>query len=116
MYWDFFTFTEIVNPMKTKILYIILGVAFLTSCTSKKPVVKEVAPGVSEGVVAVGPTIQMDGKKLFEQSFVNCHKLYKPSDFNAEQWKPIMARMQKKARLNDGEALAIYTYLTTTPQ
>ena len=27
-----------------------------------------------------------------------------------------MARMQKKARLNDGEALAIYNYLTTTPQ
>lgn len=113
MYWDFFTFTEIVNNMKTKILYIILGVAFLTSCKSKKPVVEEATPVVSEEVV---PTVQMDGKKLFEQSCVSCHKLYEPSDFNAEQWKPIMARMQKKARLNDTEALAIYTYLTTTPQ
>ncbi len=115
MYWDFFTFTEIVNPMKTKVLYIILGVAILTSCTSKKPVVEETTPVVSEKVVVVGPSIQMDGKKLFEQSCVSCHKLYEPSDFNTEQWKSIMARMQKKAKLNDAEALAIYTYLTTTP-
>ena len=96
MYWDFFTFTEIVNPMKTKILYIILGVAFLTSCKSKKPVVKEVAPGVSEGVVAVGPTIQMDGKKLFEQSCVSCHKLYEPSDFNANNGNPLWQECRKK--------------------
>ncbi len=116
MYWDFFTFTEIVNIMKTKVLYILLGVAILTSCTSKKPVAEEATPVVSEEVVVVGPSIQMDGKKLFEQSCVSCHKLYEPSDFNAEQWKPIMERMQKKAKLNDAEALAIYTYLTTTPQ
>lgn len=54
-----------------------------------------------------------EGKSLYEGSCARCHQLYKPSDFNAQAWKPIVARMQKKAQLSDEQGMKIYNYLTS---
>ena len=52
------------------------------------------------------------GKMLYENNCAKCHDLYAPKDFNAEQWKPIMLSMQKKAKISDEEREKIYAYLT----
>ena len=54
-----------------------------------------------------------EGKRLYEGSCARCHQLFKPSDYTAEAWKPIVSRMQKKAQLSDEHGLKIYNYLTS---
>jgi hypothetical protein len=39
--------------------------------------------------------------------------LYEKESFTAEQWKPIVLRMQKNTKLTDLQREKIYAYLTT---
>ena len=48
----------------------------------------------------------------YENNCAKCHKLYNAKDYTAEQWKPILVSMQKKAKITDQEREKIYTYLT----
>ncbi len=75
------------------------------SCSPKlAPTVNEVKPPLS-------PELE-EGKNLFENNCAKCHKLYNPSDFSAEEWTPIVLRMQKQAKIQDSEREKIYNYLT----
>lgn len=51
-------------------------------------------------------------KMSYENNCAKCHELFKPKDYTAEQWKPILVSMQKKAKITDQEREKIYTYLT----
>ena len=42
-----------------------------------------------------------------------CHSLYDAKDFTAQEWMPIVMRMQKKAKISDEQREKIYAYLTT---
>lgn len=53
-----------------------------------------------------------EGKSLYENNCAHCHKLYDPKQFSAEEWKPIMQRMQKNAQLTDEQGMKVYNYLT----
>jgi hypothetical protein len=46
-----------------------------------------------------------------KKNCANCHGLYNPTDFNAEQWRPILLSMQKNANISDEEREKIYAYL-----
>ncbi|HMI06706.1 MAG TPA: cytochrome c [Flavobacterium sp.] len=52
-----------------------------------------------------------EGKSLYENDCAKCHGLYKPTDFTREEWGPIMAKMQIKARITDEETASIYNYI-----
>jgi cytochrome c5 len=54
----------------------------------------------------------VEGKGIFENNCANCHDLYAPQDFTAEQWKPILLRMQIEAKISDEEREKVYAYLT----
>lgn len=109
-----------------KITLFLLLVIILFSCAPKivPPPIKEIDDKVkTEAVVeeikdvpvAIEevPNAFAEGKSLFENNCSNCHKLYNPKDFTAEQWLPIMNRMQKQANLSDADHDKIYTYLTS---
>jgi cytochrome c5 len=53
-----------------------------------------------------------EGKSLYENNCAKCHKLYDAKDFSTEEWKPIVASMQKKAHLDNLQGQKIYNYLT----
>lgn len=53
-----------------------------------------------------------EGKNLYENNCARCHKLYDRREYTAEQWTPILMRMQKKAKIGDAEREKIYKYLT----
>jgi hypothetical protein len=48
----------------------------------------------------------------YENNCAKCHELFKPKDYTAEQWKPILVSMQEKAKITDQEREKIYAYLT----
>ena len=93
--------------MKYKVLALSVVAVALYSCSSKSSIPTAEVP--KEKVLS--PELA-EGKSLYENSCARCHQLYNSKDFSAEQWKPIVQRMQKKARLDDAQGLKIYNYLT----
>ncbi len=97
--------------MKTEVLGLIGLATIVYSCASK-PVV--VAAPKEEVKVVILTAELAEGKNLYENNCAKCHKLYESTDFSKEQWKPIVARMQKKAHLDDAQGSKIYDYLTSS--
>jgi cytochrome c5 len=93
--------------MKYKLLALSVVAAVLYSCSSKSSIPTAEVP--KEKVLS--PELA-EGKSLFENSCGRCHQLYNAKDYTAEQWKPIVKRMQKEASLDDVQGLKIYNYLT----
>jgi len=91
--------------MKNKILAMALLSLTIYSCSPK--VVPTEEPKKIELSAALA-----EGKSLYENNCAKCHDLFKPKDFNAEQWKPIMLSMQKKAKISDEQREKIYNYVT----
>jgi nitrate/TMAO reductase-like tetraheme cytochrome c subunit len=109
-----------------KIAIFLFSVIILFSCAPKivPPPIKEIddkekSIAVVEEIKDVPVTVVelpnafAEGKSLFENNCSNCHKLYNPKDFTAQQWLPIMNRMQKQANLSDVDHDKIYAYLTS---
>ena len=51
------------------------------------------------------------GADLFNLHCGKCHELPKPADFTIEDWKPIMAAMAPKAKLNAEETTWVLAYV-----
>ncbi|MCP2027288.1 cytochrome c5 [Flavobacterium sp. HSC-32F16] len=100
--------------MKLRIVSITFSVLFLAACSSTKStaVASAVTTPAAETVASVELTPELaEGKNLYENSCVRCHKLYEPTKFSKEEWQPILVRMQKKAKLDDIKMASITNYL-----
>jgi cytochrome c5 len=105
--------------MKTKFIIGLFALAFAYACTAKKAVVPNTE--VKEAIVgqpftpklAITAETLAEGKSLYGMNCAKCHELFDPKSFNAEEWKPIVLRMQPKARISDEQREKIYAYLTT---
>ena len=109
--------------MKYKIITLTVLAIIIYSCAAKssvptataevKPVLKAEVKNVATVSVATVMTPELaEGKSLFENNCAKCHRLYDAKEFSAEEWKPIVARMQKKAHLDDIAGQKIYNYVT----
>ncbi|MCF6128084.1 cytochrome c [Flavobacterium sp. AS60] len=102
--------------MKYKVLALSVLALIIYSCASKSSVptteVKKTEPTAEVKIATVMTPELAEGKSLYENNCAKCHKLYDPKDFSAEQWKPIVASMQKKAHLDDAAGQKIYNYVT----
>lgn len=96
--------------MKIKLIALVAVAAFVASCSSKKTVV--VTEKETPKTVVLTPE-QVQGKDLFETRCVKCHKLYDPKKFSQEAWKPVLAKMQKKAHLDDVQIASIANYINS---
>jgi mono/diheme cytochrome c family protein len=102
--------------MKSSVLIGLVFLSVIVGCAPKKvmiieevPVVKEIAAEKLE----ITAEVIAEGKKLYTTSCADCHSLYEKESFTAEQWKPIVFRMQKNTKLTDLQRDKIYAYLTT---
>ena len=106
--------------MKYKIIALAALAVIIYSCAAKsstptataevKPVPE---PNGNKPITALVLTPELaEGKSLFENNCARCHRLYDPKEFSAEDWKPIVLRMQKKAHLDDFAGQKIYNYVT----
>jgi len=93
--------------MKTKLFAMATIGIFIFACSPK--VSQPEAPKTPEAPLS--PELAA-GKMLYENNCGKCHKLYEAKDFTAENWTPILASMQKKAKISDEDREKIYAYLT----
>lgn len=102
----------------------VFAIAFAYGCTAKKvvtpaPTTEENAPTVvasekpANEKLVVTTEVLAEGKNLYGTNCAKCHELYDAKSFTAEEWTPIVIRMQKKARISDEQREKIYAYLTT---
>jgi cytochrome c5 len=96
--------------MKNKLFFLAVTTVFLASCSSKKSATVAAAKTPKE--VVLTPEL-LAGKSLYENSCVRCHKLYSPKEYTQESWKPILVKMQRKARLDDAQIASISNYITS---
>jgi mono/diheme cytochrome c family protein len=101
-------------------LSVIIGLVVLSvalGCAPKKVVVvTEEIPSIKEVAtekLEITAEVIAEGKNLYTTSCADCHSLYEKESFTAEQWKPIVLRMQKNTKLSDLQREKIYAYLTT---
>jgi mono/diheme cytochrome c family protein len=118
--------------MNSKFIIGLFTLAVAYGCTAKKPAVapvpevkeamgiaknSEISVAVMEESINEKPKITAEtlaeGKSLYGMNCAKCHNLYDAKDFTAEEWTPIVLRMQKKARISDEQREKIYAYLTT---
>jgi mono/diheme cytochrome c family protein len=102
--------------MKSSVLIGLVVVSVVVGCAPKKVVVIEEVPVVKEITaekLEITAEVIAEGKNLYTTSCADCHSLYEKESFTAEQWKPIVIRMQKNTKLTDLQREKIYAYLTT---
>ena len=93
--------------MKYKVVTAFFLAVIIYSCASKSSVPTEVVKKIE-----ATPEVVAEGKSLYENNCAKCHKLYDTKDFSAEEWKPIVKEMQRKAHLNDLQGEKIYNYVS----
>ncbi|MEO5777501.1 MAG: cytochrome c [Flavobacterium sp.] len=100
--------------MKYKVLALAVLATIIYSCAAKSSApTASTPPPVKTTTASTVMTAELaEGKNLYENNCAKCHKLYDPKEFSAEQWKPIVDRMQKKAHLDDLAGQKIYNYVT----
>ncbi|MEN9326146.1 MAG: hypothetical protein RI943_567 [Bacteroidota bacterium] len=102
--------------MKSSVFIGLVVVSVVVGCAPKKVVVTEEVPVVKEIAaekLEITAEVITEGKNLYTTSCADCHSLYEKESFTAEQWKPIVIRMQKNTKLTDLQREKIYAYLTT---
>ncbi|AWI26150.1 c-type cytochrome [Flavobacterium pallidum] len=101
--------------MKTKVILLSFAATLILACNATKPAVAEKPTPPSPPTVEVAgvPATEAHakGQSLYENNCAKCHKLFAATDFSQADWKPILARMQKKARLDDADMGLITNYL-----
>jgi len=103
------------QTMKKNLLLLTAVIVVLASCGSKSSAVTATKAEPVESktpAVAASKAVATDaGKVAYENHCTKCHGLFKPTDFNKEQWAPILVSMQKKAHLSDAEMAPITAYI-----
>jgi len=94
--------------MKTLRLLAGLAVAAIAvSCAAKKAVPPPAPPAPASTLTAQ----QEQGHQLYENNCGKCHDLFAPTSYSKKDWVPILASMQKKAKLEDADMAKIKAYI-----
>jgi len=102
--------------MKSSVLIGLVFLSVIVGCAPKKVMIREEVPVVKEIAaekLEITAEVIAEGKNLYTTSCADCHSLYEKESFTAEQWKPIVIRMQKNTKLTDLQRDKLYAYLTT---
>ncbi|GEM55801.1 cytochrome C [Flavobacterium branchiophilum] len=95
--------------MKKGILILGLSIV-LVSCNSSKSTTSSASANPSEKAMVLTPALA-EGKSLYENHCAKCHKLYAASEYTKQEWKPILLKMQKMAKIDDAQLARISEYI-----
>lgn len=95
--------------MKKYIYSLCLAGAIIYSCTTQQTTQTATETSAMTSGLSKEEMLKR-GEDLYTQRCGRCHDLPKPSDFTVEDWKPIMASMAPKAKLNADETNWVLAY------
>ena len=96
--------------MKIKGSLIVLMVLFVVACSHKTTTTTTTQ--IPEKIVPELTEVQLQGKAIYLANCGNCHKAYDPERNTYEGWQKDVNRMQKRAKITDGEKELILNYLS----
>ena len=73
------------------------------------------APLLLPGLLLAGPVQADPARQLYVRKCAACHKLYDPNRYSAADWDKWLAKMQRKARLNDEQIEQLRSLRPATP-
>lgn len=77
-------------------------------CASKTSSLK-----INENIKPAILTLELsEGKVLYAKNCAECHKLYEPKSYSAEEWKSILQEMKENTELDEDQVMKVYNYLT----
>lgn len=95
---------------KTFTLLTLATATFLfTQCSTKKATTS--APSTATIEKHYSEAELAEGKTIWQEKCVKCHKLYLPESHTAAKWNPILARMTKKAKLDEQQSALVTAYV-----
>ena len=99
---------------KVGIILIIGAVMVLSYCSSEFyiPSHQQIS-GAQNKWPEVDSTFLYKGYHLYKNKCGNCHFLYRPAKYTADQWNHQLPEMKKEAKLTDEEYNCIEKYLLT---
>lgn len=103
---------------KLTILIMMVIVATVSSCTSKKAATSEKSPAdiVAEIKKNYTEAQLAEGKTLWQDNCKKCHKLHDGPDYTVKKWENVLPRMFNRAKVNDDQAGKIRAYLLAHAQ
>ena len=94
------------KKLQMKKITFITGILLLASCSQKtvEPITKtEIKVATSEEIA--------QGKSLYAENCVKCHKSFSPSEFTEKQWRHEVPPMAKKAKIDATKESLILAYV-----
>ncbi|HTB32278.1 MAG TPA: hypothetical protein VK808_09655 [Bacteroidia bacterium] len=86
---------------------------------SSTSVISSLAPAGSDVAIAAAhwPGTTLDnlnqGYSIFDDKCTDCHRTKRPQDFTADEWKVIMHKMGRKAKLDSNQYNLVLHYILT---
>jgi cytochrome c2 len=97
--------------MKNNILLAAFSILFFSACTSSASKYYEPTAANAEKANLPLETL-IAGRTIYMERCGECHNLYKPSRYTAEEWPKYVNKMQGKAKITDDQKMNIIAYLT----
>lgn len=82
----------------------------LAACSQKITPTTAVVPETAKETVMANV---VEGQKIYQANCGRCHELPNPTALSQRDWKPIMERMCRKARLSEAEKMHATAYVMT---
>lgn len=99
--------------MKLRIAALAITGMLMYSCSPKIAPTPPPPPPAPEPVAAApAKPNTAEGLYIYERNCAKCHRLYKPTEYSPQEWRPILTKMQKMADISDEDAEKVYAYLT----
>ncbi len=95
----------------TQIAFGLLLLVFPIACASLPFPTNDTLSRVSMDWPGITLADLQTGRQNYVGHCAACHNLYMPSDFSQSEWKEIIVRMQKRAKISDEMTDSIRKYL-----
>lgn len=108
---------QLIRSMKKAILILAVGLLMgFSQCsprTSASRTTLTEAQRVEQALARYQPADMEEGRRLWQERCVDCHKLYAPESRTVKKWDQILPRMMKRSKLTEEQAGKVRAYIIT---
>jgi cytochrome c5 len=100
----------------TRSAVVLLFAVLLAGCGINE----RIAPPVSSATLAaasrrhIAPDALETGRRIYMVRCTECHSMRPVGEYSGGEWRPVVAKMARKAKLDDAQKQTLLDYLTAT--